>query len=694
VGKTYAEKLADIEKRQASEPDRAEVLAVCTHPDCADQIIMATAFIWSGKPCVPCANERRKSGRFIPTPAYLAAKGEELRKTKAARWGWKQPYSISKLVCENVECNSEYPTYSGTTPYHICALCQKGRVFKTTAGFKHDGRTADSTFSSFCSDPPGTWTGAPTGKFPTPDDPMTPVKLTWPSGPYVDRLTAKLAKLPRDAVAACLSDNEMHKDCKRYTSLGSQVGKRCGGNGNVVGEDSPRYVSLGIAAAMDRGIPQDTAIRRWKEVSENPDGEEAYKRWLMSQPEVRPPIGKYEALILNKLKDKPAGTVGICLTTHEGANAACTNGTRYTTGVGDPCVVCGTKAFMASPLLARALDAGRTREEAVNRWKGLARMGDAARDAAYISWIRETPTPVGKLKAHWLKQQAELSAGRNIGVCAKLSNAGIVVDCGGWTNSEDSMGKGCHMCEGVFVDDALADAIDAGVDIDTACARRRMVTKEGFVTWAAEQITAAKSKSQLKEAIDTMVNSGVADVPAASPKKAEEETGTMATTKDTTGTAETIFTKVVATAKKDAGLASWRLAATQITAFSKPLLIAALTKDLNGDESYRAGLAKFFDSEIGDAVYRGIIGMALPAIPLDSEMRDNLAEEFRVSALERGGNVVASHIIGPLTQVLSVAIQQSSAIQALAANNKALPNPDDSAVKKINFADVPETVKK
>ena len=168
----------------------------------------------------------------------------------------------------------------------------------------------------------------------------------------------------------------------------------------------------------------------------------------------------------------------------------------------------------------------------------------------------------------------------------------------------------------------------------------------------------------------------------------------MATTKGTTGTAETIFTKVVATAKKDAGLASWRLAATQITAFSKPLLIAALTKDLNGDESYRAGLAKFFDSEIGDAVYRGIIGMALPAIPLDSEMRDNLAEEFRVSALERGGNVVASHIIGPLTQVLSVAIQQSSAIQALAANNKSLPNPDDSAVKKINFADVPETVKK
>lgn len=143
----------------------------------------------------------------------------------------------------------------------------------------------------------------------------------------------------------------------------------------------------------------------------------------------------------------------------------------------------------------------------------------------------------------------------------------------------------------------------------------------------------------------------------------------MATTNTTSeeGKIEKTYRKVVATAKKDAGAAGWRLAATQITELSKPLLVAALCKDIpDANDSYRVALAKFFETPIGDAVFRGIIGISLPLVPpLDGSVIDNLAEEFRVSALEKGGNVIASHIIGPLTSVLSLAIRESTALKAL-----------------------------
>ena len=160
---------------------------------------------------------------------------------------------------------------------------------------------------------------------------------------------------------------------------------------------------------------------------------------------------------------------------------------------------------------------------------------------------------------------------------------------------------------------------------------------------------------------------------------------------------EQVYNKVVKTAKKDAGSAAWRLAATQITEIARPLLIAALCKDIpDASDSYRKAIAEFFNTPAGEAFFRGFIGISLPFVPgIDGTLGENLAEEFRVSAMEKGGNVIAAHIVGPLVSTLTVAISQSTAMRALQAQSTALPD-SNGVTARVNFADATaaETVPK
>lgn len=117
--------------------------------------------------------------------------------------------------------------------------------------------------------------------------------------------------------------------------------------------------------------------------------------------------------------------------------------------------------------------------------------------------------------------------------------------------------------------------------------------------------------------------------------------------------------QVLATLEHDAHDAAWRLAGSQFVKLMRDPLVGLLSRHLApGDESMRARIAAFLDTEIGAAMLSAMLSAALSALPRAAgPVPDRLARELRVRAMTDAGDVVADLVMGPLRQVMALYLQ-------------------------------------
>lgn len=114
---------------------------------------------------------------------------------------------------------------------------------------------------------------------------------------------------------------------------------------------------------------------------------------------------------------------------------------------------------------------------------------------------------------------------------------------------------------------------------------------------------------------------------------------------------------ILQTLEADATDAAYRVAGSQMTKLAKEPLCALLLRNLGpGDESLRARIAAFLDTELGGTIVSGMLSAGLSAIPaprgsLAAVYGDRLGRELRVRALSGAGDEIADVIIGPLRKV-------------------------------------------
>jgi hypothetical protein len=117
--------------------------------------------------------------------------------------------------------------------------------------------------------------------------------------------------------------------------------------------------------------------------------------------------------------------------------------------------------------------------------------------------------------------------------------------------------------------------------------------------------------------------------------------------------------QVLATLENDAQDAAWRLAGSQFVKLMRDPLVGLLSRHLApGDESMRARIAAFLDTEIGTAMLSALLSASLSALPRAAgPTPDRLARELRVRAMTDAGDVVADLVMGPLRQVMALYLQ-------------------------------------
>jgi hypothetical protein len=119
------------------------------------------------------------------------------------------------------------------------------------------------------------------------------------------------------------------------------------------------------------------------------------------------------------------------------------------------------------------------------------------------------------------------------------------------------------------------------------------------------------------------------------------------------------LTPVLKTLENDAGDAAWRLAGSQFVKLAKEPLVALLSRQLSpGDESFRARLATFLDTEVGASILASLLSVGLSALPLpNQDVTQRLSRELRVRAMAGAGDVLADVLMGPLRQVAVMYLQ-------------------------------------
>lgn len=666
MGKTYREKLTkDLGLCKAANSVSMGELGVCEHPDCSETITFSPDFMWSGKRCSSCLSRGRGESRFIPAVKMLVSEACRIAELKRARYNLGDSISSITTVCDSLDCAVVNP------PQHaagsICPYCSRGRVMQTLRGLQNTNYAFGEWMLEFTDRKPGV---------PSVSAPSTPKVVEWPSGPHVDLIKRRLKNFSSSARGICLSDNCTHASCGSFVSLPSNVGTPCGDDATSL------RVNVPIAAALDKGVPLAQAIDKWRELNYD---EGAYKDWLMTQQNP-----SYVVQATNKFAKAPARTQGVCLNSAHSSKADCANRTEVPVGVGMRCNACRDGCgFMVNIAIAEAMDMGIPEREACEKWNALVRASNAV-DASvdFAKWVKQRTTACQTM----YQRKHASAAHKKWYCCVTLPGTAGDPDCPGWDDNPSVLATNCHLCAGIIADEPLAVAFDKllprGVSADTIMRMRRQTATTAFENWIVAQLAEGSTdanKAKFAEAVEQMVNSGAASFAAPSTKP--EEANMAAENKVEQSKIEQVYNKVVKTAKKDAGSAAWRLAATQITEIARPMLIAALCKDVPETDSYRKAIAEFFNTPAGDAFFRGFIGISLPFVPgIDGPLSENLAEEFRVSAMEKGGNVIAAHIVGPIVNVLSVAISQSSAMKALQAQAAELPD-SNGVTARVNFAD-------
>lgn len=115
---------------------------------------------------------------------------------------------------------------------------------------------------------------------------------------------------------------------------------------------------------------------------------------------------------------------------------------------------------------------------------------------------------------------------------------------------------------------------------------------------------------------------------------------------------------LVGVLRNDANDAAWRLAGSQFVKLTRDPLAGALTRHLGpGDESLRARIAAFLETELGTALLASLLSAGLSALPQGlgpGDVTDRLARELRVRAMAGAGDVMADVLMGPLREVMAM----------------------------------------
>jgi hypothetical protein len=126
-------------------------------------------------------------------------------------------------------------------------------------------------------------------------------------------------------------------------------------------------------------------------------------------------------------------------------------------------------------------------------------------------------------------------------------------------------------------------------------------------------------------------------------------------------------TPIMDTVKADAEAAAWMLAGSQFVKLTKEPIVALLSRHLGpGDDSLRARIAAFLDTELGTAIVAAILSGGLSAMPAPpgspaANINARLARELRVKSMATVGDAAVDLIAGPMRQVISLYIAGATA---------------------------------
>ncbi len=121
-------------------------------------------------------------------------------------------------------------------------------------------------------------------------------------------------------------------------------------------------------------------------------------------------------------------------------------------------------------------------------------------------------------------------------------------------------------------------------------------------------------------------------------------------------------TPIMDTVKADAEAAAWMLAGSQFVKLTKEPIVALLSRHLGpGDDSLRARIAAFLDTELGTAIVAAILSGGLSAMPAPpgsqaANINARLARELRVKSMATVGDAAVDLIAGPMRQVIAMYI--------------------------------------
>jgi hypothetical protein len=155
-----------------------------------------------------------------------------------------------------------------------------------------------------------------------------------------------------------------------------------------------------------------------------------------------------------------------------------------------------------------------------------------------------------------------------------------------------------------------------------------------------------------------------ASTPAPStPATRSEETNVKATSTTKKNTEKPMdnakLTPTLKTLEVDATDAAWRMAGSQFIKLAKEPIVALLSRHLGpDDESMRAKIAAFLDTELGTALLSSLLSVGLSALPLPpNDVSQRLSRELRIAGMARAGDAVADVLMGPLRQVAVMYLQ-------------------------------------
>ncbi|HEU4409978.1 MAG TPA: hypothetical protein VFS43_32285 [Polyangiaceae bacterium] len=116
--------------------------------------------------------------------------------------------------------------------------------------------------------------------------------------------------------------------------------------------------------------------------------------------------------------------------------------------------------------------------------------------------------------------------------------------------------------------------------------------------------------------------------------------------------------------QNDALEAGWRTAGAQFVKLAREPLVGLLSRHLGpGDESMRARIAAFLETELGTAMLASLLSVGLTVVPgVKGPVAEKLARELRVKAMSGAADALADVVMGPLRQVMMTYTKDLGAI--------------------------------